>query len=154
MKRVICLTHGYFKDARTEILFDERPVPSPNHPAGPDGRRPKVFLGVAEDVPDEVVAEFYRNHTSFLCEGYDAPAAAPVGAQGASAPGTDTAPPEGGEANPLAGVNFSSDAAAEHAAHLGLTASAFEAIEPSGKEGSFTKADVARAAAPVGAQGA
>lgn len=165
MKLVTILTHGYFNDKRTGVLFSERLVSNPD-PEGPPGS--KVFLGVAEDVPADVVRKYYLSHKSYRTEGYlddelwpdgvpdkikairkaEADKAAQKAAEAIDAPEdteeAEVAPeaedePVLDETDGLFGVTFASTPAEDMAREFGLKASHFDGITPGAQKGFNTK---------------
>lgn len=166
--RVLCLTHSYFVDTRPmnagkakgEIQFLDANVP---HPEGEmvDGEVAMVVLGMAH-VPMELYEEFYGDHPSFQrVEDYMASvrkkiaAAENKGAEitleveekvdDAPEPITIDEDPFAESPNPLHGVDFRSDNAAELAMSLGLSAADFVDVRPGGSGKQYVVPDVRRA---------
>lgn len=176
-RRVILPTHNTFVHKPTGIVFDERPVPSPDLEAARKGS--KVFVAVAEDVPVDIVRDHF-NRPPFVVEGYAedelaapeeepqppapdiAPAApaAPEPTEPASpapepetpAPAPEPNPaPAPGPSHPKEVADFTSDNAAELAFELVgdgvLSLSDFEGQKGTGKDAALTVKDVREIAA-------
>ena len=159
MKRVLILSHGFIHDKRNNVTFHECIVANPDPDAKPGS---KVRLGVAEDVDPAIVREFFLGHRNYQVFGYTDEELYPDGVpdavmearealepdeepKGEAEDDTDTSEDseeEESEGNPLAGLDFNNDNAAEMAAIMGLAATDFDGITATGKGGGYLTSDV------------
>jgi hypothetical protein len=159
-KLVFILTHSYFNDRRSDVMFTETVIKNPD----PDAEQGScIRVGFAEDVPAEMVRAYYLGHRNYIVEGYtdeelypdgvpeavlearEGPVEATEEEDGADVGEEAQEAPEDvpeSQANPLAGIDFDTDNAAELAATFNLSADDFHGITPSGSEGGFLTKDV------------
>lgn len=141
MVKVTIVTHNEFLDPRTSIQFHERLSQHPDPEV-----TSKVYLGVADEVPEDVAREHYLHHPSFLVEGLeklDEPADQEVveEAQVEEAQGVVEQEQEQEDGEPLDAVDFASEPARMLAGEAGLTPASFKGEVGGGVSG-FTTKDV------------